>query len=216
MPVGPVAPTIAIFIITAHQGRSGSQETLRDHLYGTSEPDKSERMMRRSHVAHVNVLPHLCLSSQGGATVSRIVPNLWYTDKAEEAAAFYASILPNSKVDAVTALPADSPSGPAGSVKIVEFTLMGQLFMAFSAGPLDAFNHSISFMVQCDDQTEIDRLWAALSDGGKVERCGWLKDRYGLYWQIAPSMPWRHDERSGSDARQTCCRSDVEHGQTRH
>jgi predicted 3-demethylubiquinone-9 3-methyltransferase (glyoxalase superfamily) len=120
--------------------------------------------------------------------VSRIVPNLWYTDKAEEAAAFYASILPNSKVDAVTALPADSPSGPAGSVKIVEFTLMGQPFMAFSAGPLDAFNHSISFMVQCDDQTEIDRLWAALSDGGKVERCGWLKDRYGLYWQIAPSM----------------------------
>jgi predicted 3-demethylubiquinone-9 3-methyltransferase (glyoxalase superfamily) len=76
--------------------------------------------------------------------VSRIVPNLWYTDKAEEAAAFYASILPNSKVDAVTALPADSPSGPAGSVKIVEFTLLGQPFMAFSAGPLDAFNHSIS------------------------------------------------------------------------
>jgi predicted 3-demethylubiquinone-9 3-methyltransferase (glyoxalase superfamily) len=69
-----------------------------------------------------------------------------------------------------------------------EFTLMGQPFMAFSAGPLDAFNHSISFMVQCDDQTEIDRLWAALSDGGKVERCGWLKDRYGLYWQIAPSI----------------------------
>jgi predicted 3-demethylubiquinone-9 3-methyltransferase (glyoxalase superfamily) len=65
---------------------------------------------------------------------------------------------------------------------------MGQPFMAFSAGPLDAFNHSISFMVQCDDQTEIDRLWAALSDGGKVERSGWLKDRYGLYWQIAPSM----------------------------
>ena len=65
---------------------------------------------------------------------------------------------------------------------------MGQPFMAFSAGPLDAFNHSISFMVQCDDQTEIDRLWAALSDGGKVERCGWLKDRYGLYWQIAPSI----------------------------
>src|SRR4029077_18646197 len=113
---------------------------------------------------------------------------LWYTDKAEEAAAFYASILPNSKVHAVTALPADSPSGPAGSVKIVEFTLMGQPFMAFSAGLLDAFNHSISFMVQCDDQTEIDRLWAALSDGGKVGRCGWLKGRYGLYWQIAPSM----------------------------
>ena len=71
------------------------------------------------------------------ATVSRIVPNLWYTEKAEEAAAFYASLLPNSKVDSITALPADSPGGPAGSVKVVEFTLMGQPFMAFSAGPLD-------------------------------------------------------------------------------
>jgi predicted 3-demethylubiquinone-9 3-methyltransferase (glyoxalase superfamily) len=121
-------------------------------------------------------------------TVSKIVPNLWYTEKAEEAAAFYASVLPNSKVDSVTALPADSPSGPAGSVKVVEFTLMGQPFMAFSAGPLDAFNHSISFMVQCDDQAEIDRLWAALSEGGKIEQCGWLKDRYGLFWQIAPTV----------------------------
>jgi predicted 3-demethylubiquinone-9 3-methyltransferase (glyoxalase superfamily) len=120
--------------------------------------------------------------------MSRIVPNLWYSEKAEEAAAFYASLLPNSRVDSVTALPADSPSGPAGSVKVVEFTLMGQPFMAFSAGPLDAFNHSVSFMVQCDDQAEIDRLWAALSEGGKTEQCGWLQDRYGLYWQIAPSV----------------------------
>ena len=69
--------------------------------------------------------------------MSKIVPHLWYTDKAEEAAAFYASVLPNSKVDSVTALPAGSPSGPAGSVKVVEFTLIGQPFMAFSAGPLD-------------------------------------------------------------------------------
>jgi predicted 3-demethylubiquinone-9 3-methyltransferase (glyoxalase superfamily) len=122
------------------------------------------------------------------ATVSRIVPNLWYTDKAEEAAAFYASVLPNSRVESVTALPAESPSGPAGSVKVVEFTLMGQPFMAFSAGPLDVFNHSISFMVQCDDQGEIDRLWAALSEGGKIEQCGWLKDRYGLSWQIVPTV----------------------------
>jgi predicted 3-demethylubiquinone-9 3-methyltransferase (glyoxalase superfamily) len=120
--------------------------------------------------------------------LARIVPHLWYTDKAEEAAAFYCSVLPNSKVDSVTALPADSPSGPAGSVKVVEFTLLGQPFVAFSAGPLDAFNHSISFMVVCDDQPEIDRLWAALSQGGTVEQCGWLKDRYGLSWQIAPRV----------------------------
>jgi predicted 3-demethylubiquinone-9 3-methyltransferase (glyoxalase superfamily) len=119
--------------------------------------------------------------------VSRIVPSLWYSEKAEEAAAFYAAVLPNSRVDSVTPLPSDTPSGPAGSVKVVEFTLMGQPFIAISAGPLDAFNHSVSFLVECDDQAEIDRLWAALSEGGKTERCGWLKDRYGLYWQIAPA-----------------------------
>jgi predicted 3-demethylubiquinone-9 3-methyltransferase (glyoxalase superfamily) len=117
----------------------------------------------------------------------KIIPNVWYSEKAEEAAAFYASLLPNSKVDSITELPADTPSGPAGSVKVVEFTLMGQPFMAFSAGPLDAFNHSVSFMLECGDQAEIDRLWAALSEGGQTERCGWLKDRYGLYWQIVPA-----------------------------
>lgn len=119
--------------------------------------------------------------------MAKIFPNLWYSENAEEPAAFYASLLPNSKVDSVTALPADTPSGPAGSVKIVEFTLMGQPFMAFSAGPFEAFNHSVSFVIQCDDQAEIDRLWAALSDGGQTEACGWLKDRYGLSWQIVPA-----------------------------
>jgi predicted 3-demethylubiquinone-9 3-methyltransferase (glyoxalase superfamily) len=120
--------------------------------------------------------------------MANIVPHLWYTDKAEEAAAFYASILPNSKVDSVTALAADTPSGPAGSVKVVEFTLMGQPFMAISAGPLDPFNHAVSFVVLCDDQAEIDRLWAALGEGGTPERCGWLRDRYGLAWQIVPRV----------------------------
>jgi predicted 3-demethylubiquinone-9 3-methyltransferase (glyoxalase superfamily) len=122
------------------------------------------------------------------AMVSKIIPSLWYTEKAEEAAAFYASVLPNSKVDSVTPLAADTPSGPAGSVKVVEFTLMGQPFIAVGAGPLDPFNHAISFLVQCDDQAEIDRLWAAMSEGGKTERCGWLQDRYGLFWQIAPTV----------------------------
>ena len=120
--------------------------------------------------------------------MSKIVPNLWYTDKAEEAAGFYVSLLPNSKVDSVTPLAADTPSGPAGSVKVVEFTLMGQPFMAISAGPLDPFNHAVSFAVLCDDQAEIDRLWAALSQGGKTEQCGWLRDRYGLCWQIVPTV----------------------------
>jgi len=120
--------------------------------------------------------------------MSKIVPFLWYTEKAEEAAAFYAALIPNSKVDSVTALPADTPSGPAGSVKVVEFTLMGQPFMAISAGPLDPFNHAVSFIIECDSQAEIDRLWTKLSEGGRTEQCGWLQDRYGLYWQITPTV----------------------------
>lgn len=118
----------------------------------------------------------------------KIVPFLWYTKEAEEAAAFYASILPDSHVDRVTALQADSPSGPAGSVKVVEFTLLGQPFQAMSAGPLDPFNHAISLMVLCDDQAELDRYWdGLLQGGGSPEQCGWLRDKYGLCWQIVPA-----------------------------
>ncbi|PWT70880.1 MAG: hypothetical protein C5B46_09100 [Proteobacteria bacterium] len=118
----------------------------------------------------------------------RISPFLWYTKEAEEAAQFYASIFPDSRITRVTALPSDTPSGPAGSVKVVEFVLFGQPFMAISAGPLDAFNHAVSFVVKCETQAEIDRYWSAfLEGGGKPEQCGWLQDRYGLYWQIVPS-----------------------------
>ncbi|MET0151122.1 MAG: VOC family protein [Candidatus Binatia bacterium] len=119
--------------------------------------------------------------------MAKIVPHLWYSREAEEAARFYASIFPDSHVDRVTALPSESPSGPAGSVKIVEFTLFGQPFQAISAGPLDAFNHAVSFIVNCADQAEVDRYWNALLAGGKAEQCGWLKDRYGLSWQIVPT-----------------------------
>jgi predicted 3-demethylubiquinone-9 3-methyltransferase (glyoxalase superfamily) len=119
----------------------------------------------------------------------KIKPFLWYNKEAEEAARFYASIFPDSRVDRVSALPTDSPSGPAGSVKVVEFTLFGQPFEAMSAGPLDPFNHAISFMVSCDTQAELDRYWNALLEGGgKPEECGWLKDRFGVLWQIVPSM----------------------------
>ena len=120
--------------------------------------------------------------------VQKIVPFLWYTKEAEEAAKFYTSIFPDSKVDRVSAMPVDSPSGPAGSVKVVEFTLFGQSFQAMSAGPLDNFNHAISFMVQCDTQQEIDRYWEALLRGGAAEECGWLKDRFGVSWQIVPTV----------------------------
>ncbi|HXH05548.1 MAG TPA: VOC family protein [Vicinamibacterales bacterium] len=117
---------------------------------------------------------------------SKIVPHLWFERGAVEAARFYASVFPDSRVDRVTTIPAETPSGPAGSVEVVEFTLAGQPFMAISAGPLDPFTHAISFVVTCDDQAEIDRFWEALSDGGTPEMCGWLRDRYGVSWQIVP------------------------------
>ena len=119
---------------------------------------------------------------------AKIVPHLWFEKDAPEAAKFYASIFPDSRVDHVTPMPADSPSGPAGSVEIVDFTLAGQPFVAFSAGPLDPFNHAISLMVYCADQAEIDYYWNALGSGGTHEPCGWLKDRYGVSWQIAPAV----------------------------
>jgi len=117
----------------------------------------------------------------------RITPHLWYATGAEEAARFYASIFPDSRVNRATPLPVDSPSGPAGSVKMVDFTLFGQPFQAISAGPLDPFNHAISLVVACDDQAELDRYWNALLAGGQAEQCGWLKDKYGLSWQIVPA-----------------------------
>jgi predicted 3-demethylubiquinone-9 3-methyltransferase (glyoxalase superfamily) len=119
--------------------------------------------------------------------MSKIVPFLWYSTDAEEAARFYCSVIPNSRVDAVMSLPTDTPSGPAGTVVVVDFTLAGQKFQAMAAGPLDPFNHAISFMINCEDQAEIDRVWSGLlKGGGQEEQCGWLKDRYGVFWQIVP------------------------------
>jgi predicted 3-demethylubiquinone-9 3-methyltransferase (glyoxalase superfamily) len=121
-------------------------------------------------------------------TIQKITPFLWYATEAEEAVHFYASIFPSSRVTRVTTMPSDSPSGPPGSVKVVEFELFGQRFTAMSAGPLDKFNHAISLMVLCDDQAELDRYWdALLAGGGTTEACGWLRDRYGVSWQIVPA-----------------------------
>ena len=120
--------------------------------------------------------------------IQKITPFLWYASEAEEAAHFYASIFPNSRVTRVTTLPSESPSGPPGSVKVVEFELFGQPFTAMSAGPLDQFNHAISLVVTCEDQAEIDRYWnGLLAGGGTTEACGWLRDRYGVSWQITPA-----------------------------
>ena len=120
--------------------------------------------------------------------IAKIFPHFWYAKEAEEAARFYASIFPDSRVDRVTALHSDTPSGPAGSVKVVDFTLFGQRFQALTAGPLDPFNHSISMVVLCDDQAELDRYWSALLEGGRPEQCGWLRDKFGVSWQIVPAI----------------------------
>jgi predicted 3-demethylubiquinone-9 3-methyltransferase (glyoxalase superfamily) len=119
---------------------------------------------------------------------SKIYTHLWYAKEAEEAARFYASIFPDSRVDRVTPLLSESPSGPPGSVKVVDFTLFGQRYQAISAGPHHEFNDAISIVVQCDDQAELDRYWnALLAGGGKTQACGWLIDRFGLRWQIVPA-----------------------------
>ena len=123
------------------------------------------------------------------AGTKKIVPFLWYAKEAEEAARFYASVFPDSHVDRVSAMQADSPSGPPGSVSVVDFTLFGKPFMAMSAGPHDDFNDAVSFAVNCDSQDELDRYWdAILRHGGKPQACGWINDRYGVRWQIVPTV----------------------------
>lgn len=114
-------------------------------------------------------------------------PCLWFNGNAEEAANFYASIIPNSSVDRVWRSPADTPSGPAGMVLTVDFTVAGQHLQGLNGGPEFHFSEAISFVLECEDQDEVDRLWDALTaDGGEPGPCGWLKDRFGLSWQVVP------------------------------
>jgi predicted 3-demethylubiquinone-9 3-methyltransferase (glyoxalase superfamily) len=119
--------------------------------------------------------------------MSKIAPCLWFDGQAEEAANFYVSLLPDSHVDRVVRSAADTPSGPEGSVLLVEFTLAGQEFTALNGGPSFKFNESVSFVIGCADQEEVDRLWEGLTADDSAEQCGWLKDRFGLSWQITPS-----------------------------
>ena len=119
---------------------------------------------------------------------TKIYPFFWYAKEAEEAAKFYASVFPHSRIDRVVTMQSESPSGPPGSVKVVDFTLFGQKFQAMTAGPHHDFNDAISMVVECDDQAELDRYWSALlSNGGQPQACGWLIDRFGLRWQIVPA-----------------------------
>jgi len=113
-----------------------------------------------------------------------ITPHLWFDKEAKEAANFYCAIFPHSKITSVRTL-RDTPSGDCD---VVAFELNGQPFMAISAGPLFKFNESVSFMVYCGTQAEIDHYWAKLSAVPSAEQCGWLKDKYGLSWQIVPTV----------------------------
>ena len=116
----------------------------------------------------------------------KIVPCLWFDGAAEEAARFYTSLLPDSRIDRVLRSPIDTPSGPEGMVLVVEFTLAGSRYIGLNGGPMFRFTEAVSFQIFCEDQQEVDRLWTALSEGGSESRCGWLKDRWGLSWQIVP------------------------------
>lgn len=114
-------------------------------------------------------------------------PCLWFDGNAEEAAEFYVSLLPDSRIDKVWRSPADTPSGPAGTVVTVDFTLGGRRFQALNGGSQFHFDEAVSFVIECDDQTEVDRLWEAIAAaGGQPGPCGWVRDRFGLSWQIVP------------------------------
>jgi predicted 3-demethylubiquinone-9 3-methyltransferase (glyoxalase superfamily) len=122
--------------------------------------------------------------------MSNIAPCLWFDEsRAEEAAKFYTSIFPNSRIDNVFLSPADTPSAPAGAVLTVDFTLDGQKFIGLNGGPDFKFTEAISFSIDCQDQGEVDRYWEALvQGGGEYSVCGWLKDRFGVSWQVVPKQ----------------------------
>jgi predicted 3-demethylubiquinone-9 3-methyltransferase (glyoxalase superfamily) len=120
--------------------------------------------------------------------MSKITPCMWFDGEAEEAANFYVSLLPDSRIETVQRNTVDSPGGKAGTALVVEFILAGQRFMALNGGMRFEYTPAVSFKIDCADQAEVDRLWdALLADGGQASRCGWLKDRYGLSWQIVPT-----------------------------
>ena len=121
--------------------------------------------------------------------MAKVFTCLWFERDAERAAEFYTGLLPDSEVTNVWRSPVDTPSGPAGSVLVIDFTLAGQPYQILAGGPAGfTFNESASIVVECADQAEVDRLWEALTaDGGQPGPCGWLKDRWGLSWQIVPT-----------------------------
>ena len=114
-----------------------------------------------------------------------IIPNLWFDTNAKDAADFYLTIFPNSRINNVSYYPEGAP-GPVGTVLTVDFELDGQRFTGINGGPQFSFDEAVSFLINCKDQAEVDRYWEALLDGGEASQCGWLKDRFGLSWQVVP------------------------------
>jgi predicted 3-demethylubiquinone-9 3-methyltransferase (glyoxalase superfamily) len=119
--------------------------------------------------------------------MQKITPWLWFDTEAEEAAQFYSSVFPNSKIGEITRY-GDAGPRPDGMVMTVSFELEGQELVALNGGPDFSFNEAVSFQVSCKDQGEVDRYWNALSEGGEEGPCGWLKDKYGVSWQIVPTV----------------------------
>jgi predicted 3-demethylubiquinone-9 3-methyltransferase (glyoxalase superfamily) len=135
------------------------------------------------------VRPPAVLITKENPTMSKIAPCLWFNGEAEEAANFYVSLLPDSRIDKIQRNVADGPAGKAGTVLVVQFTLAGQEYMALNGGMRFDYTPAISFKIDCADQAEVDRLWDALSsNGGSTQQCGWVRDRYGVSWQIVPSV----------------------------
>ena len=118
--------------------------------------------------------------------MQKITPFLWFNGNAEEAAIFYTSVFPNAKIDSITRYPEGGPA-PAGSVLTVAFSINGQQFVGLNGGPEFPFTEAVSFVVNCESQEEVDASWEQLLEGGTPSHCGWLKDRFGLSWQVVPT-----------------------------
>jgi len=144
--------------------------------------NKSESPMERKAGSHAENK-----QDSIGPRVQKITPYLWFDEKAEEAANFYISVFKNSKIVSIARYGEAGP-GPEGTVMSAIFELDGQEFFALNGGPQFTFTPAISFLVNCETQEEVDDLWEKLSEGGEKQRCGWLKDKYGLSWQIIPSV----------------------------
>ncbi len=149
--------------------------------------------------------------------MSKISPCLWFNGEAEEAANLYVSLLPDSRIEKIQRNPVDGPAGKAGTVLVVDFTLAGQRFMALNGGMKMEYTHAVSFMIDCADQAEVDRLWdALLADGGKAEQCGWLKDRLRRVVADRADRAAKISRRRGYRRRAARHAGDAGHGQARY